>query len=313
MNRARSAWTVSVRNILRTARNIAFSDGCHDAQPWLALGITLGRAPDPLHPEEHDMNRFRLPADTARCPARRGGFGDRDPPQHPGSTDASTARRHRCDPRCGEFRRIRSQHPAVASACGHGRIEQRLSAAIPRGLDTCPQVAFTKFHRVIAAQLGIPDRELLVCGMSLGYADPNRVENSLVTEREPVDRFTTYHDDKTETSRYRLHRLMSEDSIEPRQSRSPQPAAFPGPKRGRVSPSRCSDPRWAAPDMGADAERCYGWPRLSSRRGIRRGDTVSIIAPNTPAMLEALSAYRWPAPCSMPSIGAWTRTASPSS
>lgn len=68
-------------------------------------------------------------------------------------------------------------------------------AARARGLDTCPQVAFTKFHQVIASQLGIPDDEVLVCGMSLGYADPRRIENSLVTEREPVERFTTYHDD----------------------------------------------------------------------------------------------------------------------
>ena len=78
-------------------------------------------------------------------------------------------------------------------------LQSLMVAARARGLDTCPQVAFTKFHRVIAAQLGIPDRELLVCGMSLGYADPSRIENSLVTEREPVHRFTTYHDNKTET------------------------------------------------------------------------------------------------------------------
>jgi len=78
-------------------------------------------------------------------------------------------------------------------------LQSLMVAARARGLDTCPQVAFTKFHRVVAAQLGIPDRELLVCGMSLGYADPHRIENTLVTEREPVHRFTTYHDDKTET------------------------------------------------------------------------------------------------------------------
>jgi len=78
-------------------------------------------------------------------------------------------------------------------------LQSLMVAARARGLDTCPQVAFTKFHRVIAAQLGIPDRELLVCGMSLGYADPSRIENTLVTEREPVHRFTTHHADKTET------------------------------------------------------------------------------------------------------------------
>ena len=68
-------------------------------------------------------------------------------------------------------------------------------AARARGLVTCPQVAFTKFHQVIASQLGIADDEVLVCGMSLGYADTSRIENSLVTEREPVDRFTTHHDE----------------------------------------------------------------------------------------------------------------------
>ena len=74
-------------------------------------------------------------------------------------------------------------------------LQSVMVAARGRGLDTCPQVAFTKFHQVIASQLGIPDDEVLVCGMSLGYADTSRIENSLVTEREPVDRFTTHHDE----------------------------------------------------------------------------------------------------------------------
>lgn len=80
-------------------------------------------------------------------------------------------------------------------------LQSVMVAARARGLDTCPQVAFTKFHRVIGEQLGIGDDELLVCGMSLGVADPGCIENSLVTEREPVERFTTYHDDTLETPR----------------------------------------------------------------------------------------------------------------
>ena len=66
-------------------------------------------------------------------------------------------------------------------------------AARARGLDTCPQAAFMQFHRIIAGQLAIPATEMVVCGMSLGYADPSRVENSLHTDREPVDAFTTFH------------------------------------------------------------------------------------------------------------------------
>jgi len=72
-------------------------------------------------------------------------------------------------------------------------LQSVMVAARARGFDTCPQVAFTKFHRVIAAELGIPDTEMVVCGMSLGHADPAGIENTLVTQRESVDSFTTYH------------------------------------------------------------------------------------------------------------------------
>lgn len=65
-------------------------------------------------------------------------------------------------------------------------------AARGRGLDTCPQAAFTQFHKVIAEVLKLPDNEQLVCGMALGFADPAKIENSLVTERAPLDHFATF-------------------------------------------------------------------------------------------------------------------------
>ena len=71
-------------------------------------------------------------------------------------------------------------------------LQSVMVAARGRGLDTCPQAAFTQFHRVIAAQLGLPDTEMVVCGMSLGHADPVAVENTLVTEREPVSGFARF-------------------------------------------------------------------------------------------------------------------------
>lgn len=73
-------------------------------------------------------------------------------------------------------------------------LQSVMVAARARALDTCPQVAFIKFHRVIHQQLGIPDGEMVVCGMSLGYADPSRIENSLVTHRESVATFTTHYE-----------------------------------------------------------------------------------------------------------------------
>jgi len=74
-------------------------------------------------------------------------------------------------------------------------LENIMIAARARGLDTCPQAAFTPFHRVIRDELALPDNEMVVCGMSLGYADMSRIENTLVTEREPVAGFTRFRED----------------------------------------------------------------------------------------------------------------------
>ncbi|AJW45422.1 nitroreductase [Ralstonia mannitolilytica] len=71
-------------------------------------------------------------------------------------------------------------------------LEAIMVAARARGIDTCPQAAFTQFHRVIREQLGLPDEEMVVCGMSMGYANPTAIENTLVTERAPVSHFTRF-------------------------------------------------------------------------------------------------------------------------
>ena len=71
-------------------------------------------------------------------------------------------------------------------------LQSIMVAARGRGLDTCPQAAFMQFHRIISEHVGAPDNEQVVCGMSLGFADPNAVENTLVTEREPVSTFTRF-------------------------------------------------------------------------------------------------------------------------
>lgn len=71
-------------------------------------------------------------------------------------------------------------------------LQNVMVAARARGLDTCPQAAFTQFHRIVADELALPDSEMLVCGMALGYADPEAPENALVTEREPVAGFARF-------------------------------------------------------------------------------------------------------------------------
>ena len=71
-------------------------------------------------------------------------------------------------------------------------LQSLMVAARGHGLDTCPQAAFTPFHRIIMPAIGAPENEQLVCGMSLGFRDPEPIENSLVTEREPVSGFARF-------------------------------------------------------------------------------------------------------------------------
>jgi nitroreductase len=73
-------------------------------------------------------------------------------------------------------------------------LQNIMVAARGRGLDTCPQQAFSQFHRVIEQHLDIPPQQMVVCGMSLGYADPDAPINRLVTEREPVEGFARFHE-----------------------------------------------------------------------------------------------------------------------
>jgi nitroreductase len=72
-------------------------------------------------------------------------------------------------------------------------LQNVMVAARGRGLDTCPQAAFTQFHQLIKQQLALGDHEMVVCGMALGVADPHAVANRLSTDRAAVDEFAKFH------------------------------------------------------------------------------------------------------------------------
>jgi penicillin-binding protein 2 len=66
-------------------------------------------------------------------------------------------------------------------------------AARARGLDTCAQGAWNSFWSVTREVLKVPDDQYIVCGLSLGWADPAHPVNNLVAEREPLESFATFH------------------------------------------------------------------------------------------------------------------------
>ncbi|MBX3530895.1 MAG: nitroreductase [Rhizobiaceae bacterium] len=75
----------------------------------------------------------------------------------------------------------------------HGMFLQTVMlAARARGLHTCPQAAFAPYHREIRPILGIPDEEVVVCGMAVGYEDCDKPENNFRTERAPLEEWVTF-------------------------------------------------------------------------------------------------------------------------
>ena len=69
-------------------------------------------------------------------------------------------------------------------------LQSIMVGARARGLHTCPQAAWNGFAKIILPHIGAGDNEMLVCGMSMGYAVPDEPVNSFHTPREAVASFT---------------------------------------------------------------------------------------------------------------------------
>jgi len=73
-------------------------------------------------------------------------------------------------------------------------LQSIMVAARAQGLHTCPQAAWNGFAKIIMPHVGAGANEMLVCGMALGYADPQAPVNGFHTPRVPVADFTTWLD-----------------------------------------------------------------------------------------------------------------------
>lgn len=65
-------------------------------------------------------------------------------------------------------------------------------AARAEGLHTCPQAAWISFQEPIFRHLNIPEDQVLVSGLALGYEDTSAIENTLVSEREAIENVVRY-------------------------------------------------------------------------------------------------------------------------
>ena len=81
----------------------------------------------------------------------------------------------------------------IGSWLDYGMFLQNIAiCARGRGLDTCMQAAFGFYHETIREQLGIPQSQIVVCGMSLGFAVTDAPENIFPVERESVEGFASF-------------------------------------------------------------------------------------------------------------------------
>lgn len=76
-------------------------------------------------------------------------------------------------------------------------LQNIITAAGARGIDSCAQAAWSQYHRVIRQVLDLPEDDIVVCGMALGYADHDAPVNRMKTDRVPARDFMTFRGDFT--------------------------------------------------------------------------------------------------------------------
>ena len=73
-------------------------------------------------------------------------------------------------------------------------LQNIMVAARSHGLHTCPQAAWNGFAKIILPHIGAGADEMLVCGMSLGFADETALVNTFCTPRVSAAEFTKWLD-----------------------------------------------------------------------------------------------------------------------
>ena len=73
-------------------------------------------------------------------------------------------------------------------------LQNVMLAARAQGLHTCPQAAWNDYHSIVLPHIGAGAGEMMVCGMSLGYAEPDALVNRFYTPRDPIAAATHWLD-----------------------------------------------------------------------------------------------------------------------
>jgi nitroreductase len=73
-------------------------------------------------------------------------------------------------------------------------LQTLLLALTARGLGTCVEVSVAGYPEVVRAQLAVPAELTNLCGLAIGYADPDFAANRLHVKREPIEKIAAFLD-----------------------------------------------------------------------------------------------------------------------
>ena len=81
-------------------------------------------------------------------------------------------------------------------ALGVGMFLQTLMLALTaRGVDSCVQVSIAGYPETLHERLGIADDMRILCGLAVGYPDPDFPANALAIPRNPLEANVTFVED----------------------------------------------------------------------------------------------------------------------
>lgn len=193
-----------IHNIIDMARRSA--SWCN-VQPW-QLVVTSAEKTEGFRNalQAHAARHSEVDADIAFPPIYDGVYGERrreaglalykalgiTRDDHEGRTKQSAE----------NFRFFGAPHVAIltipqslgvyATVDAGGFVSSFLLSAQAHGVATTPQAALARHAGFVRRYLGIPDDQLMVCGISFGYADTEHPVNRFRTGRAPVDEFVRF-------------------------------------------------------------------------------------------------------------------------
>jgi nitroreductase len=84
----------------------------------------------------------------------------------------------------------------LVDSLGVGMFLQTLVLSLTaRGLGTCVQVAIAGYPEIIYEQLNIPEQFTILCGLAVGYPDPEFPANKIRVGRQPIEKNVIFVDD----------------------------------------------------------------------------------------------------------------------